>query len=470
MKPSFQLFNSEKQKVLPIEKKPGDTILMYTCGPTVYNFAHIGNFRTYVFEDVLRRALKYFGYHVKQAMNLTDVDDKTIKGAIANHQTLDEFTKPFKEAFFQDLKTLNIEPVEVYPAATDHIQEMIDMIQVLLDKEIAYVGVDGSVYFSIKKFPEYGRLAHLETKELKVGASNRIQSDEYEKDAVSDFVLWKAYDPERDGKIFWQSPFGKGRPGWHIECSAMAIKHLGKTLDIHVGGIDNLFPHHENEIAQSEACTGCCFAKHWCHSEHLLVDGKKMSKSLGNFYTLRDLLNKGFTGKEVRMALLQSHYRMQLNFSISSLESARSSLKRIDACISQLITLEPKEKDHYQHSHFYQIQNAFDQAIADDLNLAQALAVLFGCIKDIQHNILENEIGLNDKKEFLQLLDKFNQVLGIMTFDTQQIPEEIIKAAEQRKIARQSKNYQESDRLRKWIEDQGYAIDDSPTGTKIRKL
>lgn len=470
-RPTFSLYNSESMKVEKLDKNPGDTITMYTCGPTVYNYAHIGNFRTYVFEDVLRRALEFFGYKVFQAMNLTDVDDKTIKGAIRENKSLDEFTKPFKEAFFKDLKALEIEKVEVYPEATSHIQEMIEMIQDLLKKEVAYIGHDHSVYFAIDRFPKYGRLSHIEKKELKIGASQRTHTDEYDKEQAADFVLWKAYDPNRDGTIFWDSPFGKGRPGWHIECSAMAIKHLGKTIDIHVGGVDNLFPHHENEIAQSEACTGCCFAKHWCHSEHLLVDGKKMSKSLGNFYTLRDLLEKGYSGKEIRFALLQSHYRMQLNFSIQALETAKNALKRINGCIENLEQVNPVRENHLSISFFDHHEKIFADAIANDLNIAECIALIFQLVKDVNIHIQENKIGLEDKKNLLKLFKRFDQVLAMMNFEQElKVPTEIEEALENRKLARERKDFAEADRLRKWIESMGYIIEDSPTGAKVKKL
>ncbi len=332
----LKLYNTEsrqREEIIPLQ---GRTIRLYTCGPTVYNFAHIGNFRTYVFEDLLRRSLKFFGFDVKQVMNLTDVDDKTIKGAIEKGVSLEEFTRPYIKAFFEDLQALNIEKVEHYPAATEYLPEMISMIQGLLDKGIAYKAQDNSIYFAIAKFPSYGRLSHLHLNELQAGASNRLATDEYEKDNVCDFVLWKAYDSERDGKIFWISPFGPGRPGWHIECSAMAMKLLGERIDIHVGGVDNIFPHHENEIAQSESFSCKHFVKYWLHAEHLLVDHKKMSKSLGNFYTLRDLLDKGYTGNAIRYLLLQTHYRTQLNFSFTALDSAQVTLQRFSDFIARL--------------------------------------------------------------------------------------------------------------------------------------
>lgn len=341
----FKLYNTETKQKEAVHPLDGRTIRMYTCGPTVYNYAHIGNFRTYVFEDLLRRSIQFFGFPVRQAMNLTDVDDKTLKGAIQNNVSLDDFTKTYKDAFFEDLKTLNIEPVEFYPAATDYIDEMVAIIQGLLEKGVAYRGIDESIYFSISKFPSYGRLSHLHIDELKAGASNRVGVDEYDKDNVCDFVLWKAYDPSRDGEIFWKSPFGPGRPGWHIECSAMAMKLLGESIDIHVGGVDNCFPHHENEIAQSEAFSGKQFVRHWLHAEHLLVDHKKMSKSLGNFYTLRDLLSKGYTGSEVRYMLLQTHYRTQLNFTFEGLDASRATLNRLADFIQRLREIK-SEKIH----------------------------------------------------------------------------------------------------------------------------
>ena len=273
-------------------------------------------------------------------MNLTDVDDKTIRGAIAKKISLKEYTQPYRIAFFEDLKILNILPAEHYPAATDYIPEMIRLIEILLEKGYAYKNSNGSVYFQIRSFPSYGRLSHLTLEDLQANASGDNDLDEYDKENIADFVLWKSYDPSRDGNIFWDSPFGPGRPGWHIECSAMAMKILGDTIDLHCGGVDNMFPHHENEIAQSECCSGHRFVRYWLHSEHLLVDHKKMSKSLGNFYTLRDLLNRGYTGPEVRYILLSTHYRTQLNFTFEGLSAARASLQRIEDLLRRLKEIE----------------------------------------------------------------------------------------------------------------------------------
>lgn len=332
----LKLYNTEskqKEDIIPLD---GKKIRMYTCGPTVYNYAHIGNFRTYVFEDILRRTIKFFGFSIEQAMNLTDIDDKTIKGAMEKNVSIEAFTEPYKVAFFEDLQTLGIEPVEYYPEATKYIPEMVTIIQKLMEKGIAYRSHDGSIYYSIAKFPSYGRLSHFHLDELELGASERCIHDEYEKENAQDFVLWKGYDAERDGHIYWESALGRGRPGWHIECSAMAMKLLGASIDIHVGGVDNIFPHHENEIAQSEAYSSRHFVKHWLHAEHLLVDHKKMSKSLGNFYTLRDLTERGYTGREVRYMLLQTHYRTQLNFTMEGLNAAKATLQRLSDFVLRL--------------------------------------------------------------------------------------------------------------------------------------
>ena len=331
----FNTLGRELQEFTPIQ--PGK-VRMYTCGPTVYNYAHIGNFRAYLFEDVLRRTLEYFGNQVTQVMNLTDVDDKTIRDSKAAGLKLQDFTRKYKDAFFDDLKTLRIEPAEHYPEATGHIQEMQRMIDILFKKGIAYQSDDGSVYFSIDKFPEYGKLARIDREQQRAGV--RINSDEYEKDSVADFALWKAWS-EPDGEVKWPSPWGDGRPGWHLECSAMSMKYLGKTFDIHTGGVDNMFPHHEDEIAQSEAANGCKFVNYWLHCEHLTVDNKKMSKSLGNFYTLRDLLAKGYTGAEVRWALIGTHYRSKLNFSFGLLDQSRNTLRKFSDFFRRLRELEP---------------------------------------------------------------------------------------------------------------------------------
>ncbi|MBA3603505.1 MAG: cysteine--tRNA ligase [Parachlamydiaceae bacterium] len=477
----LKFYNTATRSKEVFKPREENHVRMYTCGPTVYNYAHIGNFRTYVFEDLLRRTIKFFGLKITQVMNLTDVDDKTIKGAIANDCTLEEFTQPYKDAFFEDLASLNIERVEHYPAATGYIPEMITMILSLLDKGIAYESHDGSIYYAIDKFPRYGCLSHLNFDELKPCASHRNTSDEYEKENVSDFVLWKKCDPLRDGKTFWDSPFGKGRPGWHLECSAMAISLLGPSLDIHVGGIDNMFPHHENEIAQSEAFTQKTFSKLWMHSEHLLVDNKKMSKSLGNFYTLRDLLAKGYTGTQVRYMLLHTHYKTSLNFTFVGLEAAKATLQRIQDFIRRMqeIASSGESESSFSSSSGSDAVTAllkkglheFAEVLADDLNISSALAVLFELIRDLNGKADEEKLNSADAKNILELLQELNQVLGVFSFEKQEveIPLYLQEALQKRIEARQNKNWAEADSLRDTISQAGYIIEDTPVGMRLKK-
>lgn len=465
----IKLFNTATREKEPLEFKNDHSVTLYTCGPTVYNFAHIGNFRTYVFEDLLRRTLEYFGHRVKHVMNLTDVDDKTIRGAIKEGVTLDAFTKPYIEAFFEDIKTLNIEPAHFYPPATEYIPQMIKMIETLLKKEVAYVGSDNSVYFAIRKFPNYGCLSHLDMSELKAGASERVSNDEYEKESVSDFVLWKAYSPERDGGIYWESPFGKGRPGWHLECSTMATEILGDTVDIHVGGVDNMFPHHENEIAQSECATGKKFVKHWLHAEHLIVDGKKMSKSLGNFFSLRDLLNKGYTGREVRYMLLHTHYKTQLNFTLDGLNGVRTTLNRLQDFVRRVREISGEKsgnaKDLIDHT-----LKQFNEALADDLNISVALAALFDFVREINGLIDKGELGEADKKEILDFLKHLDKALGVLPLEEEEAaPSELVKFLEERESARKAKNWALADQLRDKITNSGWTIEDTPQGARLKK-
>ena len=466
----MKLYNTETKNYEEIRPHHGDTIRMYTCGPTIYNYAHIGNFRTYVVEDLLRRTIQFFGFKIDQAMNLTDIDDKTVRGALEKGISLKEFTEPYRAAFFDDLKTLNIEPVEHYPAATNFIPEMLKMIQTLIDKGLAYES-NGSVYYSIKNFKSYGRLSHFCLDELQVNASGDNDADEYEKENLSDFVLWKAYDPCRDGKTYWESPYGIGRPGWHIECSAMASSLLGETIDIHCGGVDNMFPHHENEIAQSEGCSGKRFVYHWLHVEHLLVDHKKMSKSLGNFYTLRDLLKKGYSGKEVRYLLLSTHYRTQLNFTFESLKAARASLSRIEDLILRLREI---EEEAQVTPHIYDLldlaEKKFKNALGNDLNISVALSTVFDLVREINSSCDQNQIGTREAKAALSLFEKWDKVLGIFPLQQKnEIPQELFVLLEKREDARKSKDFALSDSLRNEILSNGYLIEDTPKGPRLKK-
>ena len=456
---SMQVFNSLTRRVEPLEPLADNTIRLYTCGPTVYNFAHIGNFRAYTFEDILRRVVQFNGMKVKQVMNLTDVDDKTIRGANAAGVALTDYTKTYKDAFFADLKTLNIQPAEVYPAATDHIPEMIALVEKLVEKGVAYKSDDGSVYFAVTKFPGYGKLAHIDFDHQRTGA--RCAADEYDKENVGDFALWKAWE-ESDGPVGWDSPWGRGRPGWHIECSAMSMKYLGETFDLHTGGIDNLFPHHENEIAQAEAATGKEFVKTWMHCAHLRVNGEKMSKSLGNFFTLRDLLDKGWTGREIRYVLVNAHYRQGLNFAFSALEDARKSLERIDRCVDALAVL---VKDEPSPEFAQKALDAFTAAVNDDLNIPKAFAALFDLVRET------NATG-TCSKAVLDVFQKMDTVLGVIFFGKAakaEVPAEIQALLDARAAARAAKNWAESDRLRDEIAAAGWAVKDSKDGQSVTK-
>ena len=444
----MNVFNSLTRRNEELKPLEGGTIRFYTCGPTVYNFAHIGNFRAYTFEDVLRRVIKFNGMGVKQVMNLTDVDDKTIKGANAAGIALTDYTKTYKDAFFDDLKKLNIEPAEVYPAATDHVPEMIALVKSLVDKGIAYQSEDGSVYFSVRKFPGYGKLAHIDFDNQRTGL--RCLGDEYDKENVGDFALWKAWE-ESDGPVGWDSPWGKGRPGWHIECSAMSMKYLGETFDLHTGGIDNLFPHHENEIAQAEASTGKMFVKTWMHCAHLRVNGEKMSKSLGNFYTLRDLMEKGWKGREIRYVLINAHYRSGLNFAFTALEDARKALAKIDACVEKATEGEAPEWAKARLAEF-------TQAVNDDLNMPKAFAALFELVR---------ETNSHGGGPVLDVFRKMDEVLGVIFFGKEEkaaIPAEVQALLDRRAEARKGKDWAASDKLRDEIAALGWAVKDSREG------
>ena len=456
---SMQVFNSLTRRIEPLAPLADNTIRLYTCGPTVYNFAHIGNFRAYTFEDILRRVVQFNGMKVKQVMNLTDVDDKTIRGANAAGVALTDYTKTYKDAFFADLKVLNIQPAEVYPAATDHIPEMIALVEKLVEKGVAYKSDDGSVYFAVTKFPGYGKLAHIDFDHQRTGA--RCAADEYDKENVGDFALWKAWE-ESDGPVGWDSPWGRGRPGWHIECSAMSMKYLGETFDLHTGGIDNLFPHHENEIAQAEAATGKEFVKTWMHCAHLRVNGEKMSKSLGNFFTLRDLLDKGWTGREIRYVLVNAHYRQGLNFAFSALEDARKSLERIDRCVDALAA---RAKDEPAPAFAQEALDAFTAAVNDDLNVPKAFAALFELVRQT------NASG-TCSKDVLEVFQKMDTVLGVIFFGKAakaEVPAEVQALLDARAAARAAKNWAESDRLRDAIAAAGWTVKDSKDGQTVTK-
>ena len=484
------------EELVPLE---GNRIRLYTCGPTVYNYAHIGNFRAYIFEDLLRRCIKYFDHEIVQVMNLTDVDDKTIAGANKAGVSLDAFTGTFKAAFFEDLKILNVEPAEHYPAATDHVPEMIAIIRKLMDKGHAYKSDDGSVYFSVSSFPAYGKLAHLDMAGMRPGA--RVQHDEYEKENVADFALWKAWD-EKDGAVVWDSPWGRGRPGWHIECSAMATKYLGESFDLHTGGVDNIFPHHEDEIAQSEAATGKPFVRYWMHCAHLVVEGRKMSKSLGNFYTLRDVMSRGYTGREIRYVLTAGHYRQSLNFSFDALDAARSALQRLDEFQDRLgqvaVTANIEHStSNIQHSTVrmhppsFNVQcsmfnvecsnssflpdwaelarQKFDVGISEDLNISESLGALFDMVHAGNRAMNSQSLTPEQAAAVKGLLARFDRVLGFLEKPLDAVPAEALNFLELRQQARQAKNWAEADRVRNELATLGWIIQDTPQGPKLKR-
>ncbi|MFH1688562.1 MAG: cysteine--tRNA ligase [bacterium] len=455
-------FTRVKEEFTPLEE---GHVRMYTCGPTVYDFAHIGNFRAYVFEDLLRRYLKYKGYRVTQVMNLTDIDDKTIRDSQAEGIPLKQYTDRYTKAFFEDLDSLGIERAEHYPAATDHIEEMVQIIKMLAEKGIAYE-VDGNWYFSIAKFPDYGKLAHIDLEGMKAGA--RVAADEYEKDSVSDFALWKAWD-EADGDVFWETELGKGRPGWHIECSAMSTKYLGNHFDIHTGGVDNMFPHHENEIAQTEGATGEKFVNYWMHCEYLIVEGRKMSKSLGNFYTLRDLMNKGYPAKAVRFLLLATHYRQQLNFTFQGLEAAGHALERFNDFVANLAAFEGGESSGEADEVIAKAADGFEQSLDDDLNVSGAMGSVFDFIRDINRLKADGQLSAGERDRALALVRRFDAVLNFIEVANGVLDDEVEALIEQRTEARKNKDFALSDKIRDDLLAKGIVLEDTPQGVRWKR-
>ncbi len=472
----LRLFNTLTRKTEDFKPVKAGLVKFYVCGPTVYNYVTIGNLRAYVFADLLRRFLKYRNLKVKYVMNITDVDDKTIRESQNQKKTLKEFTNFYLRAFLDDLKSLDIKLPDVMPKATEHIQEMVDLVKILLKKGFAYKAEDGSVYFKISKFPQYGELAKIGNQDLKPNAGNRLNSqDEYNKENINDFVLWKTWKPS-DGKIFWQTDLGKGRPGWHIECSAMSMKYLGPHFDIHSGGVDLIFPHHTNEIAQSEAATGKKFVNFWLHNAHLIVEGQKMSKSLGNFYTLQDIEAKNLNPLLLKLILLKTHYRQTLDFSFKNFDEAKAIASKFLNFLIELDFIKNKQKNNLKIKQLTtECRKKFEEALDDDLNISSALAELFNFMNEI--NNANNLLNASQAREIKQLIKEIDSVLGFIEpfyKEYQAKKTELLKnkniqsLLEKRNELRKEKKYSEADKIRNQLMEKGIAVNDAPKGNQIR--
>lgn len=458
---STRFYNTINRKKVEFEPITPGTVKLYTCGPTVYDTAHIGNFRTFIFEDLLKRFLVFKGYEVYHVMNITDVDDKTIKRAITEEITINELTLKYTEEFMNDIKSLKILPADKYPRATDHIDEMIKMIQALEENGYAYETEDHSVYFRLDAYDSYGQLTQIDLTQQRV--NERIINDEYSKDNPQDFALWKARDDD-DGKIYWESPWGRGRPGWHIECSAMSIKYLGNHFDIHCGGVDNIFPHHENEIAQSVSATQEPFVNYWMHSEYLQIHGDKMSKTLGNYYKISDLISEGFTAEEIRFTLLSAHYRSKLDFSLKQKQEARMTIQRITDFQQRLLEL--KDSAQTESS----IPDEFEEFVAaldDDLDTPKAFAIFFGWIRSMNKLLDRGEFKFSQINGGLDFIEKFDDLFAIIP-DAESIPQNIYDLIKKREKARLKQDWKTADKIRNQLYQEGWLVADSPSGPKVR--
>ena len=460
---NLRLFNSLSKKKERFKPLNSDVVGMYTCGPTVYDYAHLGNFRTFMFEDLLKRWLLHLGFSVNHIMNITDIDDKTIKKAQDHGVKLETITDYYTSQFMSDLEWLKIIPADSFPRATKHIDEIISLIQVLLEKNHAYVEEDGSVYFKISSYREYGRLAGLNMKDQK--DKSKVSSDEYEKDFASDFALWKGWKDE-DGGIKWNAPWGKGRPGWHIECSAMSTSALGDHFDIHCGGVDNLFPHHENEIAQSVCATGKSFVNYWLHSEHLLFDNEKMSKTSGNYYKIQELKKKGFTPESIRYLLLSGHYRTKISFTMGKKHESDKIIEKVSNFYTMLNENINNSKPTSTLPGAYLM---FRDAMNDDLNTPQALGIFFKWMKLFSAKQKNKSIKPADISSALNFFNVFDSIFGFTINTVTEIPESVRELLTARSLARSNKNWVLSDDIRKQIKDEGWIVLDTKNGQKLKK-
>lgn len=463
VKMNLRLYNTLNNKIEDFKEIKKGKVGLYTCGPTVYDFAHIGNFRSYVFEDLFKRYLIYLGYNVKHIMNITDIDDKTIKKSNELGVNINEITQKYLKAFFKDIKTLNILKADIYPKATEHIKEMVELVEKLENNGYAYKK-ENSVYFNIEKFKSYGKLANVLKENLQTGVS--VDSDEYDKENVQDFVLWKG---KKEGEPYWETKYGEGRPGWHIECSAMSMKYLGNHFDIHMGGVDNIFPHHENEIAQAECATGEKFVNFWIHCQHLIVNNQKMSKSLGNYYTLEDLIQKGYKPMAIRYLLLSTHYRKTLNFTFEGLERAIRSLNRINDFIFSLKGLKSNKGESEDISNIInQNEIKFRENMNNDLNVSGALGVFFDFTHQI--NLKLKELKTKDIENILAYIKRIDSVTGVLKEEeSSPLEDEIEKKIKIRENARKDKDYKLADSIREELKKKGIILIDTSDGVRWKK-
>ncbi len=464
----LRFHNTLTNQIEDFQPLSGNEVKMYICGPTVWNFAHIGNFRTFTFGDILARYLRFKGYKLTHVMNLTDVDDRIINEAAKRDISIDEMTAPFVDAFWEDMDAIgNLRP-DIAPKATEHIAEMIAIISTLLENGKAYES-DGSIYFRISAFPDYGKLSKIKFEGNIVGGSERIDTDKYEKEDARDFALWKLVDD--DDPTGWDAPFGRGRPGWHIECSAMAMKYLGETFDIHAGGIDLQFPHHENEIAQSEGATGKLFAKYWLHGEFLKIDNEKMAKSLGNDFTLRDIFSRGFSPLAIRYLLISVPYGKQLNFTFDNLSGAETTIERLKDFKKRL------QETHLLNGTNPSLQekangylDAFVTAMDDNLNTSVAFAALHNLVREVNTALANETVQTDDRVRILQILESFDSVFGIFgETDEEILSDEIEKLIEERQEARRNRNFARSDEVRDLLAERGIILEDTKDGVRWKR-
>jgi cysteinyl-tRNA synthetase len=486
----LRLYNTLSGKLEEFAPAGDNTVRMYACGPTVYDYGHIGNFRTFVAVDILRRFLRQSGYKLQHVMNITDVDDKIIRNAARDHKTVQEYTRKYEEAFLEDIAVLNLESPERLVRATEHIREMAEFVAKLAEKGLAYRTEDGSYYFSIARFPQYGKLSKKDFGGMEVGA--RVDVDEYEKDNARDFALWKA---PKEGEAFWESPIGPGRPGWHIECSVMSMKYLGESFDLHCGGEDLTFPHHENEIAQSESLTGKIFARHWMHVRFLLVEGEKMSKSAGNFYTLRDLLIKGHKASSIRFLLTSVPYRKQLNFTFDGLKQAAHSVERLRTFHARMSMSQlPAGTNPAAQEAAAKAKQEMRAGLEDDLNTARAAAAIFDMVREANILADRGEMREGDKPPLLEALRQFNEIFAVLQDDDAEktklalewakshgiavetgaaqsglSDDEVNRLIEERNAARKARDFARSDALRKQLADAGIVVEDTKDGIRWKR-